>query len=236
MTNTLNTTREAATISGMTGSARIWLGLNAAGQVAQFWTKAPDVSAYPALRIAGYVCTPGTSADLAAENARLAAEMAEYRRQDSAIIAALQAESAALRKANEELRIEWLAGFDARWDAFFGKRAASCTIPPAGWHCTRAPGHDGPCAALPAPAAVPVPAASEGWTENTGEQPAVADNVLIEVEFRNGSKGGQKLNLTADCFRWALAAHDGSYDSDFDIVRWRVRPAALATSDKAEEL
>lgn len=24
-----------------------------------------------------------------------------------------------------------------------------CTVPPAGWHCTRAPGHDGPCAAIP---------------------------------------------------------------------------------------
>jgi hypothetical protein len=24
-----------------------------------------------------------------------------------------------------------------------------CTIPPAGWHCTRTPGHDGPCAARP---------------------------------------------------------------------------------------
>ena len=24
---------------------------------------------------------------------------------------------------------------------------AVCTVPPAGWHCTRTPGHDGPCAA-----------------------------------------------------------------------------------------
>jgi hypothetical protein len=24
-----------------------------------------------------------------------------------------------------------------------------CTVPPAGWYCTRAAGHDGPCAALP---------------------------------------------------------------------------------------
>ena len=27
--------------------------------------------------------------------------------------------------------------------------APSCARPPAGWYCTRAPGHDGPCAALP---------------------------------------------------------------------------------------
>jgi len=26
---------------------------------------------------------------------------------------------------------------------------AACTVPPDGWHCTRAPGHDGPCAAWP---------------------------------------------------------------------------------------
>lgn len=27
-----------------------------------------------------------------------------------------------------------------------------CTVPPPGWACTRAPGHDGPCAAIPAAA------------------------------------------------------------------------------------
>jgi hypothetical protein len=26
---------------------------------------------------------------------------------------------------------------------------ARCTVPPAGWYCTREPGHDGPCAAHP---------------------------------------------------------------------------------------
>jgi hypothetical protein len=25
----------------------------------------------------------------------------------------------------------------------------ACTLPPAGWSCTRVPGHDGPCAAVP---------------------------------------------------------------------------------------
>jgi hypothetical protein len=28
--------------------------------------------------------------------------------------------------------------------------AAVCTVPPSGWQCTRAAGHDGPCAAIPA--------------------------------------------------------------------------------------
>lgn len=27
--------------------------------------------------------------------------------------------------------------------------AGACAIPPAGWHCTRKVGHDGPCAAIP---------------------------------------------------------------------------------------
>lgn len=27
--------------------------------------------------------------------------------------------------------------------------SAECTVPPPGWRCTREPGHDGPCAALP---------------------------------------------------------------------------------------
>lgn len=39
-----------------------------------------------------------------------------------------------------------------------------CTIPPAGWHCTRAPGHEGPCAAWP----VAAPLADK--TDNTGEK------------------------------------------------------------------
>lgn len=32
-----------------------------------------------------------------------------------------------------------------------GNQATTCTAPPAGWHCTRAAGHEGPCAALPTP-------------------------------------------------------------------------------------
>lgn len=30
-----------------------------------------------------------------------------------------------------------------------------CTLPPPGWECTRQAGHDGPCAAIPAPISVP---------------------------------------------------------------------------------
>lgn len=27
--------------------------------------------------------------------------------------------------------------------------STECTVPPVGWKCTRAPGHEGPCAAVP---------------------------------------------------------------------------------------
>lgn len=206
MTNTTNLPHEAATLSAMTGAARLWLGLNAAGHVAQFWAKEPDVSAYPALRIVGYQIKP-----------------------DTALTAAASSESQPA--ARDVLRglICWTEDKDGGLCQCV--KTADRITNPEGVFVRLSTLR----AALSAPVA-PVPTASEGWTENTGQQPAVADNVLIEVEFRNGSKGGQKLNLTADCFRWALAAHDGSYDSDFDIVRWRVRPAAPATSDKAEEL
>ena len=29
------------------------------------------------------------------------------------------------------------------------RRRDGCRVPPAGWECTREPGHDGPCAAVP---------------------------------------------------------------------------------------
>ncbi len=35
--------------------------------------------------------------------------------------------------------------------------AGECRLPPTGWHCTRMPGHEGPCAAVPQPSeAVPL--------------------------------------------------------------------------------
>lgn len=44
----------------------------------------------------------------------------------------------------------------AKWAAWQARAAVSaatkptaCTLPPPGWHCTRAPGHEGPCAAVP---------------------------------------------------------------------------------------
>ena len=37
----------------------------------------------------------------------------------------------------------------------------ACPRPPAGWHCTRAVGHEGPCAAYP------VEAGATGWASPT---------------------------------------------------------------------
>lgn len=47
--------------------------------------------------------------------------------------------------------------------------AGECRLPRAGWHCTRTPGHEGPCAAEPAQTAAPeqpseaAPLARAGW-------------------------------------------------------------------------
>ena len=41
---------------------------------------------------------------------------------------------------------------DARWKVApctVPKLKPECTLPPPGWYCTREPGHEGPCAALP---------------------------------------------------------------------------------------
>ena len=43
-----------------------------------------------------------------------------------------------------------LADVEALRRAEQGKlRRDGCRVPPAGWECTREPGHDGPCAAVP---------------------------------------------------------------------------------------
>lgn len=44
--------------------------------------------------------------------------------------------------------------------------AASCELPPEGWVCTRAPGHEGPCAAVPVPGYGTPPTANEQVTED----------------------------------------------------------------------
>lgn len=74
--------------------------------------------------------------------------------------------------------------------------------------------------ALSAPVA-PVPAASEGWTENDGFQP-VSDDVRVDVELGNGN-----IHRGDHACEWCWDRKD-----DLPIVRWR--PAAPATSDKAE--
>jgi len=78
-----------------------------------------------------------------------------------------------------------------------------------------------PVKSLPAPVVAPVPAASEGWTRNTGTRP-VAGNVLVQVEVREGPT----MRREAGRLDWSIEGIMG------DIVRWR--PAAPATSDKAE--
>lgn len=57
----------------------------------------------------------------------------------------------ALRKRDQWERGEMeLDGVTSREQAErLARHRDPCRVPPAGWDCTRAPGHDGPCAAVP---------------------------------------------------------------------------------------
>lgn len=51
-------------------------------------------------------------------------------------------------------RCAWHVGFNEavrRWTEAGQPRRINlgCALPPKGWFCSRVPGHDGPCAALP---------------------------------------------------------------------------------------
>lgn len=54
--------------------------------------------------------------------------------------------------------------------------AGECRLPPVGWHCTRADGHDGPCAAHP------VVAQSQGAQANDHVDAAVLRKMLEEMD------------------------------------------------------
>ncbi|MFC4922970.1 hypothetical protein [Delftia deserti] len=61
---------------------------------------------------------------------------------------------------------------------------AACDKPPAGWTCSRAPGHDGPCAA--APAAPAVDAKAHDWRENA----SYGGEICAECGAAKGSRRG----------------------------------------------
>jgi len=63
--------------------------------------------------------------------------------------------------------------------------AGECRLPPAGWHCTRKPGHDGPCAAEPV--AAPQQAAAPG------NSPEIPDGSTSAPGTPEAPKGGAQL-------------------------------------------
>lgn len=71
--------------------------------------------------------------------------------------------------------------------------SARCTVPPAGWECTRAAGHDGPCAAIPL---LTQPTIEDAWRSGF----AAAEEVL-------GAHGSEWL-LNAIENAWAEYAAD----------------------------
>ena len=88
-------------------------------------------------------------------------------------------------------------------------------------------------AAAPALPADPVDESqpdAEGWKKNTGKQP-VADDVAVEVEYRNGAIAGRNRIFHAGAFTWGFAPEDRSdWDRNRDILRWRLAPAMEAQS------
>ena len=79
---------------------------------------------------------------------------------------------------------------------------ATCTVPPEGWHCTRAPGHDGPCAARPIAKQAAAPGALDademtrlrrlmraiGWDHERDESDKIVRGTLFAVLGRAADK------------------------------------------------
>lgn len=57
-------------------------------------------------------------------------------------------EGTADRYMDTDTEILW-NGWQARAAVSAATKPTTCTLPPAGWSCTRTPGHEGPCAAVP---------------------------------------------------------------------------------------
>jgi len=60
---------------------------------------------------------------------------------------------------------------------------ATCTVPPEGWHCTRAPGHDGPCAAWPIAQQAAAPGALDDLDFTPDAHHQVADMANVGYEL-----------------------------------------------------
>ena len=74
-------------------------------------------------------------------------------------------ERAAFQAGVEAERARAAAEDQGRWDAIMKD---ACTVPPAGWFCTRTKGHDGPCAALPDERArAAAETSGSGWVPGT---------------------------------------------------------------------
>ena len=69
-----------------------------------------------------------------------------------------------------------------------------CTNPPEGWECTRAAGHEGPCAAYP------LAAASTGWASPT------LGHVYSEVEALRDALGQHQESGVDESLRRLLDA------------------------------
>lgn len=63
--------------------------------------------------------------------------------------------------AHAEAKLDWHSSLLELAEEVRALLTSRCNRPPAGWACSRAPGHEGPCAATPAPAAATAPSEGE---------------------------------------------------------------------------
>jgi len=101
----------------------------------------------------------------------------------------------------EYVRIE-----DYRAAVSAATKPTACTLPPPGWHCTRAPGHEGPCAAVP----------TEVYADDyTPEQ---------KVIYEHGVEDGKLIARGMERYKAGVAARDAATKPTADLSElnlWR---------------
>lgn len=96
----------------------------------------------------------------------------------------------------------------------------ACTKPPTGWRCTRADGHNGPCAALPAPVRADEDACAigEAWlTRDPAEVPMGGAIGRVMGAAREAYAAGRAAAFK-DAEEWIREAEGDGVASDFAIA------------------
>jgi hypothetical protein len=111
------------------------------------------------------------------------------------------------------------AGYEDADGFHYGDQPA-CPLPPAGWACTREPGHEGPCAAvgpweqLPEPANVNLPVLTENQARVLREMDADLGHTANTLMQRTGFSHILVNKARRDLRDMGLAFHGPLFDQD----------------------